>query len=650
MYSVLIQNQKTMDSFHQFRPIFMNALNQGDIGACLWGEAGTTIDTAVPELCDLVQDKEEWRAIIVRIEDGVCMQSVPTAPENPYDFLIDEHESEDAAVRESTVPLVRLTHMLAGIPAPSIQFETEIKQEEGKEPRVVYVPFVSEQDKQTYEELCKKYHFNGPRPSEILLISLRKKSEVNDEFLLKSWRNNNETDRSKFWQRNNYPSICRFICVDMEDKGEVQRTADLFTVWTCVMLLATNSIDPSTLQAYTLHQVSATFDKEALAEVMQGTVSRSLGARHFIQKALQRELELEAKEDIIVPDYRMQVPIVMKLPPRKDVSINPNAFRLTSKTTTSDAELWREMRDRAEKQMNNVTISANRALEQGADLMRNNWAFRDDEVYPLSKHQAEDMAAELDHLQKTIFEARTELPEAISPDEATLEKLIHAVKSFILERLTRHQALLCYALAAIAILLSFVPGFIRRPANSAPINWPPLLGAAIFALVAFGVAEVVPLLIQQMRLRGTLQRFNRFSSNIITRTAENATVYSRYMGDVASFMRGNSFLTWVRRKNYFRDEAQFYKRNHIVALSAFLQQLREWCTAFHLTISLEMAEVDDDFVMDTDLAPQINPLYSLEDQGNYSVPVNATGDTVESPFRFIQRLNIRREELYDDAD
>ena len=50
MYSVLIQNQKTMESFRQFHPIFMEAISDEKIGICQWLEAGTTIDTTVPGL------------------------------------------------------------------------------------------------------------------------------------------------------------------------------------------------------------------------------------------------------------------------------------------------------------------------------------------------------------------------------------------------------------------------------------------------------------------------------------------------------------------------------------------------------------------------------------------------------------------------
>lgn len=648
MYSVLIQNQKTMESFQEFRPIFMNALNDGQIDACLWAENGTTIDTAVPELYDMIQDKEEWRAIIIRMEDGPCMKAFDTAPDNPYDFLVSQQEHDN--VQESDVPLIRLTHMLAGVPAPPVQFIPRMEKEEGKEPRIIYEPKQDEEDKSKYVQLSKKYRLHGPRPSEILLITLRKKGEVRDDTVEKSWQNNNETDSSEFWQRNNYPSICRFVCIDAEDKGEIQRTADLFSMWTAVMLLATNPIDPSTLQAYTLHCVSATFDREAFQNTLQEAVSRSLGAQHFIQKGLQRELEQEVTEDVILPDYGMQVPVVMKLPTHKDVSTNPGAFHLTSKTTTSDAETWRDMKQRAEKEMETVAIAENRALEQSTNAMRYHWTFRGDEVYPLSKYQAEDMTTQLNDLRRRVYGARTELPENMGIERKTLTQLTQTIKGYIRERLTRRQAWLCYALVAIGMFLSFLPSVLTRSTGGGQGSWVPLLLGEIFALVAFAIVELITLLVQQFRLRGALRLFNHFASGIVTRTADSAAAYSRYMGDVASCMRGNSFLTWVERKNFFRDEAQYYKRNHLLALGAFLAKLKEWSTAFHLTVNFDRGEMGEDFVMDTNLSPKVNPLYTFEDRCTYSVPVNKTGDTVESPFGFVQRLNIKREELYDDVD
>ena len=83
MYSVIIQNKRTMESFGQFHPLFSETLEKGEVGICQWMEAGITVEDALPELINLVEGKESWRAVIVRIqdeEDRAAQASAKTIP------------------------------------------------------------------------------------------------------------------------------------------------------------------------------------------------------------------------------------------------------------------------------------------------------------------------------------------------------------------------------------------------------------------------------------------------------------------------------------------------------------------------------------------------------------------------------------------
>ena len=72
-YSVIIQNAKTIEEFAKYQALFADALKSNRIGVCKWNESGTTVETALPELNSLTDDKEEWRAIIIRFIDDDCM-------------------------------------------------------------------------------------------------------------------------------------------------------------------------------------------------------------------------------------------------------------------------------------------------------------------------------------------------------------------------------------------------------------------------------------------------------------------------------------------------------------------------------------------------------------------------------------------------
>lgn len=73
MFTVLIQNEKTLNSFYDHLPIFNGFLqseeNEKSFEICEWNESGRTIEEALPELHSLTDDKSSWRALIVRYED-----------------------------------------------------------------------------------------------------------------------------------------------------------------------------------------------------------------------------------------------------------------------------------------------------------------------------------------------------------------------------------------------------------------------------------------------------------------------------------------------------------------------------------------------------------------------------------------------------
>lgn len=646
MYSVLIQNQNTLESFRQFHPLFMEAINDGKLGVCQWLEAGTTVDTAVPELYGLIHDKEEWRAVIVRMEEDPEAEVHPTAPSNPYDFL--ENASAENCVLESPIPLVRLTQMLGGVPAPQMHFEPQLIHEADKAPRLVYLPIVKEEEEAAYRELSAKYSFQGVPPAEIILVSLRSVQDTRVKDVKKVWSNSKETNSSDFWKRNGYPSTCRFMFYNIEQKGPVQRTADFFKAWTAVMLLALNEIDPNTMQAYRLHQLDVDFDKQEMGAVVQKSVSRAAGARHYINKSLQREMERKLLQEPSLPDYRLDVPVVLNLPRQGDFLAKPGAFKLTASTHVSDMELWKKMQENAEEGVSAMNTCAKRALDQTAEAMRRCCYYDKEDIFPLGPYQIEDFDNELDTLSHKIFDLRSELPCDESADMSKMTALSKKVKEKLVKRITTRHALLVYAFIAVLFTLSIVPAVVFYKQNGWG-SWEGILLAALAGILLFGLAELMMLFIQELELRYEVRNFSSFVSQVVDRISKSTNMFSRYMSGIASHVHGSSYLSLVQRKKVLRDEEQAHKQNHLSALNLYVMDLKKWSVAFHLLVDFDAVEAVESLVVDTELPPRINPLYTFETKSSYSVPVNFSGDTVEAPFSFIRRLHIKREELYDDA-
>ena len=62
MYTVFILAAHTMEEFQTYYPLFEKAAAAGEIGICQWMQEGTTLETAVPDLKDLIAGKRQWRA------------------------------------------------------------------------------------------------------------------------------------------------------------------------------------------------------------------------------------------------------------------------------------------------------------------------------------------------------------------------------------------------------------------------------------------------------------------------------------------------------------------------------------------------------------------------------------------------------------
>lgn len=644
MYSVLIQNQKTMERFSRHRPLFQRALLEDRLGVCRWMEGGTSIETAVPELYEMIRPHKEWRAIILRVEDEAPMAAHPAREENPYDFLENEG---GCPLGENPVPLVRLTQMLGGVPAPAVGFVPEIVTEKGKQPQLIYRPAVRPEEEQAYRALCEKYHFAGTMPCEVVLVSLRTVRPVRGGELPDPPEPGPRRPGSEFWKRNGYPSLCRFTVFEVEDRGPLQRDADLFSLWTAVLLLATNEIDASTLQAYALHRLGVELDRDALTETFQKAVSRAVTARETLRRSIRRDLARSLETEAPLPEYRLDAPVELRLPARRSAGAQVSEFGLVADTPAADLTLWNTLEGDAEADLAAVTRSADRALDQTAEHVRRYCLCGEGEAEPLTEYQQEDMDDALLKSYEEILTLRAGLPGNDPVERTRLDALAGAVRDRLTCRITRRQAVACYGAAAALLLAGLLPAAFFCAGGEGEV-YGILLGAAL-ALTLPGVAVLGLLFVARAELEAALLAFNSFVNGFITRVAENTAAFSDYMTEIASHIRGSSYLTMAARQEQHQDEDLTRKKNHLAALARYLQTLQGWCRAFYLPVDADRADPEDDTLVRAEVPPSRNELYTLEGETRRTLPVNGGVAAVESGLDFVRCLQITREELYDDA-
>ncbi|MCL2378359.1 MAG: hypothetical protein FWC77_04445 [Defluviitaleaceae bacterium] len=647
MFTVIIMNQKTMDSFRKCYPLFLESINSKKIGICRWIESGTTVETAVPELSSLTDDKRDWRGVIVRMHDELTMSGFPRSPVNPYDFKAS-HEANEFSW-ENTVPLVRLTQILGGVPAPDIEFEAEEVVNGHNVPSIIYKTKINQAEKIFYEELAEKHFYNGKHPTEILLVSIRRKAYKQQDDVREIWNVYDELESSEFWRINRYPSICRFLFYEMDRQGSVVESADIFKFWTSVMLLALNKIDPSTLQAYKLYKCSALINEEAIEASFRQAYHRMLGARNHINERILVEAEQTENLAELLPDYDVEVPVVFDRLRGGQSGISDASFSIAPRSTASDMNSWVSMKRSEDEKTKAIVKSAEISLDQTADKMRDNLTFTGNRLFRVDKYQVEDIKSKLGNIYSNIIRLQSNLPRESLAYEEGLKAADNQIKETIAQRINKRQALGAYLILALVSLLAVIPtGVFLFLHGLGSVRGLVILAAVCVAAPA--IVELVILAFQRMKLRGLIRKYKDKHRALITSLHNNVSSYSKYMSDIATHARGSSFLRIVKKQQLLKDHSYSAKQKHLKEVSIFLANIEEWSTAFYCPIKHDPEYVLEHVFLDTDIPSNTNPLYTLEYNQNHEVPVNKSGIMLDSPVSFVERILIEREELYNDSD
>ncbi len=646
-HSIIIQNQKSMDSFLQHQPIFAEAISNKRISVCEWVESGTTIDTALPELNSLTEDKREWRAIIVRYLDGPCMASCETDPQNPYDFIVNK-EPEDT-IEESQVPLIRLTQMLGGLPPLEVHFGSEVIEEEYKSPRTFYVPIEDKERKRAHQTLEEKYQFDGKRPSSIILVTLQGNYDQEEENLDHIWKcpHAKKSERSTFWKRNHYPSICRFLVYDFVRHGPVQKDADDFAFWYSVLLLSTNEWDSGTLQAYRLYSLNLLMDQDNMTESFQRLANRLQDAKWTIERNIKRSIESQISDEADLPQYKVEVPVFLNLPKSGERIVDSAKFPLFSRGSNSDLAMWYEQKGKVEEELATSIRQVERALDRTADNMRLKCSCTEEEVEPLNKYQEEDLQRELHDLHRQIVDIQGMLPseDVLCSDE--MHEISENVRQSLLGRVMKGPAIISFIIVSLLILFSALPAFIQwlQFGRESILAWTSIV--ALGVLLA-GLAAIGALVSQKAKLNSRIDSYNRYITGVYSQLVKEAGNYSDYMSNIASHSRGSSYRRLSKRKKHIAYSEYSANHQHMRAINGLLGRLKKWSRAFYLDVDFTSRQPEVRMDVDTSVSPIENKLYAFDVGRPHSVEVNSSGMTVEALHNFANRIEIVGEELYDD--
>ena len=649
MYTVLIQSKRTLDCLQQFYPLLSENIESGNIGICQWIESGATVDTAMPELYDLISRKRVWKAVVVCSEFDAIDTKFPADAFNPYDFF-ENKDREGLTIAKGKIvdcdaPLIRLTHMLGGIPTPEPKFEATIIEAENRVPRMEFHPVEDDEtaaQKEAYDAWNEENMFKGLPPAEIVLVKVRKASASKDAYasVRSSWQVHTEADSSEFWKRNLYPHNCRFLVFDMEQRGVMKRQSELFKLWTGILLISKNDINPDVLQAHRLYSLNVLLDETALAESFQQTINKLNMAKYQLEKSIAQEEKRVSEMDAPIPDYTIGVPVSFQLPKVSDVHFGTRDFSLTGGIESGDMSTWEEYSKSAKRELQTLIRSTDRTLDQAASRLRGQCEYSEADVIPLSQYQVEDLHSSLSRTYKDMLSQQENLPTKVTDVEEKINTANQKVRNAIVQRVSGRQATFILAITLSSTILPLLPGLLFGQS---------MVTGCIVILASAALIVITVLLVLMSQKKALLELTREFQmvlQNVIGEISHNATSFSEFLSSVASHIHGCSYLNAMERKQQRRDSSYFFKQKHVKAIDMFLAKLSLWSSALHIKVDLSSVDAID-LIDNLDDNLDYDSLYSFDVGKDYVVPLNRIGIDIDSPFGFIERLEIEREEVYD---
>ena len=282
-----------------------------------------------------------------------------------------------------------------------------------------------------------------------------------------------------------------------------------------------------------------------------------------------------------------------------------------------------------------------------ANRIRECCAFTEDEVACLDKYQTEDMERETGDIYREIVDIQGKLPMAKASENPAIAEAEEKVAENLRIRVVWKNAIIALSLALVLIILGQVPAMINLAVNKVGSIWY-ILGTIGVSWLIVIVAALIVALVQNIKTQKLLDRYNELMQSAFNRLVDEASIFSKYLSNIASHSRGHSYMNLSARKKHQAENMHVSKYRHIKAINVFLSKIKTWSVAYHLNVDFDENVINEYATVNTAISPAHSSMYTFEMGGSYSVEVNRTGETIVSPFAFVDAIEIVREELYDD--
>lgn len=632
MLTVLAIDKNLMNELDDFETLFTNVQKKGSFKICCWNREGKNLVEAIPALFDrhFLSENElrDWNITIVS-DDRNCLAN------NPFsgDYLNDKENLPDPELNE-------IAKMLGIVPTNSHSWYELPKS------KFDSIKWNVEVNRSLRDEKLKEYNImEFSRPQKIFLVSVVKKADVDIDKFTKP---KDETAYFDFRTKAKYPVNCRFLRFNLSSISNSNTKEDYFRLWMTLLTFIYNDPDSMFLSPDSMYNIDSVIDKR----VMQRQLSAIYSKVHFVNKYTQNKIQDILKQREYLKTKHYDIPnLNSSVSLNFDVNdnglkLNLKRFGLAKNCPCEDTASYSAQREIIEKRIFDFLKAPKRALKKAVSDTKKEGQFIPDteEKIHLDENQTEDLVYNINETELELFgedsvdvdyekknaEERTECDE----DNYKIMKKRSTVS------VITFGSLVAFA----AVLVGFAPYIINAFVTKNNQTVADSFMITSLSILVLAIAGIITLIVLRLPLTRGLKRFNQIIKSLVHQTQDLAEKYTIYLSKLSSFMKENSFKTYLDCNNntYLKEEENKFEKNAVYSDSRE-QICQNWANIFNVKLRYNEKYIKDNFYLDD--YPEKNPVFSFKlRSGDFKVLLNGKESNLITPYEFIKAINITLEE------
>lgn len=634
MLTVLAIDKNLICELDDFESLFTNVEKKGAFKICSWNREGKNLFEAIPALFDrhFISDKElrNWNITIVS-DNRKCVA------DNPFggDYVNDKENLPDSEINE-------LAKMLGIVPTSSHSWY------ELPEDKFGNIKWNVEVSRELRDEKLQQYNImEFSRPQKIFLFSVVQKSDVDVDTFAKKFADSQETDVS-FRIKGKYPVNCRFIKFNLSSISNTNTKEDFFRLWMTLLTFVYNDPDLIYLSPDALYNIDLMIDKK----VMQNQISAIYSKVHYVKKLavvyindIEKIREQLKQKHYDIPNLNSNISVEFNTND-EGLYLDNKKFGLAKNCPCEDMPVYRFQRELIEKRIFDFLKAPKRALKRAVAETKRKGEFyaETEEQILLDENQTEDLIENINDLELNIFGSDA-VDVSYEKRNAIERRDCDAENYKIMRKRSPVSVIVLGSLAAFcAVLIGFVPYIINAFVSKNNQTIADSFMITFVSLFVLCFSGVITLLVLKMPLSRGLKKFKNIIKRLVRQTKDLANQYSVYLSKLSSFMKSNSFNTYLNCNDnvYMADEEYKLKKN-IDFTEKREQMCKKWSDIFDFKLKYNEKYMDENYVIDE--FPEKNPLYSFNIKyGDFRILLNGKNSNLIAPYEFIKNINIIREE------